>query len=117
MARIPPVNATGTHDYLPRDLVRRNHVFALLRETFERYGFEPLETPAIENTNVYRSPLIPVVDTNALKVRAASLNLPEVIGTSVAQGRWLNPATERQPVTVLGALAAQREPATKVGAR
>ncbi|MGI5223730.1 ABC transporter permease [Actinoallomurus sp. CA-142502] len=63
---------------------------------------------AIENTNVYRSPLIPVVETNALKVRAASLNLPEVIGTSVAQGRWLNPATERQPVTVLGALAAQR---------
>jgi putative ABC transport system permease protein len=63
---------------------------------------------ALENTNVYRSPLVPVVDTNALKVRAASLNLPEVIGTSVAQGRWLNPATERQPVTVLGALAAQR---------
>jgi putative ABC transport system permease protein len=63
---------------------------------------------AIENANVYRSPLIPVVNTNALKVRAASLNLPEVIGTGVAQGRWLNPATERQPVTVLGALAAQR---------
>ena len=63
---------------------------------------------ALENTNVYRSPLVPVVDTNALKVRAASLNLPEVIGTSVAQGRWLNPATERQPITVLGALAAQR---------
>jgi putative ABC transport system permease protein len=63
---------------------------------------------ALENTNVYRSPLVPVVDTNALKVRAASLNLPEVIGTSVAQGRWLNPASERQPVTVLGALAAQR---------
>jgi histidyl-tRNA synthetase len=32
--------------------MRRNHVFALLRETFERYGFEPLETPSIENTNV-----------------------------------------------------------------
>jgi len=63
---------------------------------------------AIENANVFRSPLIPVVNTNGLKARAASLNLPEVIGTSVAQGRWLNPATERQPVTVLGALAAQR---------
>jgi putative ABC transport system permease protein len=63
---------------------------------------------AIDDTNVYRSPLIPVVDTNALKVRAASLNLPDVVGTGVAQGRWLNPATERQPVTVLGALAAQR---------
>jgi putative ABC transport system permease protein len=49
-----------------------------------------------------------VVDTGALKVRATSLNLPEVLGTGVAQGRWLNPATERQPVTVLGAVAAQR---------
>jgi putative ABC transport system permease protein len=63
---------------------------------------------AVPNANVYRSPLIPAVVTNALKVRAASLNLPEVVGTGIAQGRWLNPATERQPVTVLGALAAQR---------
>lgn len=52
MARIAAVNAKGTRDYLPRDLVRRNHVFALLRETFERHGYEPLETPAIENTSV-----------------------------------------------------------------
>jgi histidyl-tRNA synthetase len=52
MTRIPPTNAKGTRDYLPRDLVRRNRVFTLLRETFERYGFEPLETPAVENTAV-----------------------------------------------------------------
>ncbi|HEX6818243.1 MAG TPA: histidine--tRNA ligase [Ktedonobacterales bacterium] len=52
MARIAPNNAKGTRDYLPRDLVRRNRVFALLRDTFERYGYEPLETPAVENTNV-----------------------------------------------------------------
>jgi len=62
----------------------------------------------IANTNVYRSPKVPLVDTNALKVRAAGLNLPEVIGTGMARGRWLNPATEREPVAVLGALAAQR---------
>ncbi|MGZ3673117.1 MAG: histidine--tRNA ligase [Ktedonobacterales bacterium] len=52
MARIAPVNAKGTRDFLPRDLVRRNRVFTLMRDTFERYGYEPLETPAIENTNV-----------------------------------------------------------------
>ena len=52
MARIAAVNAKGTRDFLPRELVRRNRVFALLRETFERYGYEPLETPAIENTHV-----------------------------------------------------------------
>lgn len=52
MARIAPVNAKGTRDFLPRDLMRRNRVFTLLRDTFERYGYEPLETPAIENTSV-----------------------------------------------------------------
>ncbi len=52
MARIAPNNAKGTRDYLPRDLVQRNRVFNLLRETFERHGYEPLETPAVENTSV-----------------------------------------------------------------
>ena len=47
MTRIVPVNAKGTRDFLPRDLVRRNRVFGLLRDTFERYGYEPLETPAL----------------------------------------------------------------------
>src|SRR5215470_6345200 len=52
MARIAAVNATGTRDYLPRDLIRRNRVFSLLRETFEHHGYEPLETPAVEMTAV-----------------------------------------------------------------
>jgi histidyl-tRNA synthetase len=52
MARIAPVNAKGTRDYLPRDLIRRNRVFSLLRETFEHHGYEPLETPAVETTAV-----------------------------------------------------------------
>jgi histidyl-tRNA synthetase len=33
-------------------MVVRNRVFGLLRETFERYGYEPLETPAVELTSV-----------------------------------------------------------------
>jgi putative ABC transport system permease protein len=57
---------------------------------------------------VYRSPLIPSVDTNALSVLAASLDLLPAIGTSVAQGRYLNAATATEPVAVLGAVAAQR---------
>jgi putative ABC transport system permease protein len=58
--------------------------------------------------NVYRSNLIPPVDTNALSVRAASLGLLPTVGTSVAHGRYLNAATAEQPVAVLGAVAAQR---------
>jgi len=67
---------------------------------------------AVEHTGsvdvkVYRSPLIPAVNTNGLNVSAASLNLPAAVGTSMAQGRFLNAATARQQTVVLGAGAAQ----------
>jgi putative ABC transport system permease protein len=58
--------------------------------------------------NVYRSPLIPTIDTNALSVDAASLGLLDTIGTTVVRGTYLNAATENEPVAVLGAAAAQR---------
>jgi putative ABC transport system permease protein len=66
------------------------------------------DTGAVNNINVYRSPLIPVIDTNALSVQAASLGLLATVGTTVAQGSYLNAATEKEPVAVLGAAAAQR---------
>jgi putative ABC transport system permease protein len=65
-------------------------------------------TGRISGVNAYRSPLIPPVNTNALSVQAASLDLPAVVGTTVAHGRYLNPATAREPVAVLGATAAAR---------
>jgi putative ABC transport system permease protein len=65
-------------------------------------------TGAVGGVNVYRSPLIPSINTNALSVRATSLDLAATVGTSVAQGRFLNPATAREPVAVLGAAAAGR---------
>ena len=58
--------------------------------------------------NVYRSPLIPTIDTNALSIDAASLGLLHTVGTSVAQGSYLNAATAQEPVAVLGAASAQR---------
>ena len=58
--------------------------------------------------NAYRTPLIPKVQTSGLSVDAASLGLPRAVGTTVYQGRYLNPATAREPVCVLGAAAAQR---------
>jgi putative ABC transport system permease protein len=64
-------------------------------------------TATVSGAAVYRSPLIPPIDTDGLTVTAASLGLPAVVGTSVAQGRYLNAATSREPVAVLGAEAAQ----------
>jgi putative ABC transport system permease protein len=65
------------------------------------------DTASID-AHAYRNPLIPSVQTNALEVRAASLNLLPVIATEIAQGRYLNAATAREPVAVLGAVAAER---------
>jgi putative ABC transport system permease protein len=65
-------------------------------------------TGDVTSANAYRSPYIPAINTNALTVAAASLGLPAVAGTSVAQGRYLNAATASEPVAVLGAAAAQR---------
>ena len=65
-------------------------------------------TGGVRGVNVYRTPLIPGINTNALSVQATSLDLPAAVGTSVAHGRFLNPATAREPVAVLGAAAAGR---------
>jgi putative ABC transport system permease protein len=66
------------------------------------------DTGTVTGVNVYKSPLIPPGQTNALGVYAATVGLPAVAGTSLAQGRFLNAATVREPVAVLGAAAARR---------
>src|SRR5258708_17979985 len=43
-----------------------------------------------------------------MSVDASSIGLPAVVGTSVAQGTYLNAATDNEPVAVLGYQAAQR---------
>jgi putative ABC transport system permease protein len=58
--------------------------------------------------SVYRSPLIPSVDTNALSIEAASLNLLGALNIAITQGSYLNAATATEPVAVLGPAAAQR---------
>jgi putative ABC transport system permease protein len=64
-------------------------------------------TGTVSGASAYRSPLVPPVNTNGLAVAASSLGLPAAVGTSVAQGSYLNAATAREPVVVLGAEAAQ----------
>ncbi|MFI5064756.1 MAG: ABC transporter permease [Streptosporangiales bacterium] len=65
------------------------------------------DTGTVGNVSVYKSPLIPAIETNALSVEATTLGLPAVAGTSLAQGQFLNAATAREPVAVLGAATAR----------
>ncbi len=47
MANAPQV-LRGMRDFLPDRMILRHHVTGIFRSVFERYGFEPLDTPAIE---------------------------------------------------------------------
>jgi histidyl-tRNA synthetase len=39
----------GTRDFSPAEVRKRQYIFSTLRSIFEIYGFQPLETPAMEN--------------------------------------------------------------------
>ena len=41
--------ARGTRDFLPADVRKRDYVIGIIKEVYESYGYEPLETPSFEN--------------------------------------------------------------------
>ncbi len=44
--------ARGMRDFLPSDVRKRNYVINIIKEVYESYGFEPLETPSVENLDI-----------------------------------------------------------------
>jgi len=51
--KITPQILKGFRDFLPIDAMRRQYAVNIIRNTFELYGFEPLETPAIEYLEIF----------------------------------------------------------------
>ena len=39
----------GTRDFSPAEMLRRNHIFGIIRKNFSLCGYLPIETPAMEN--------------------------------------------------------------------
>lgn len=48
MANKPSI-PKGTRDFSPIEMVRRNYIFNTIKEVFKLYGFQQIETPAMEN--------------------------------------------------------------------
>lgn len=44
-----PSTPKGTRDFSPDEMMRRNYIFDTIRAVFKRYGYQPIETPAMEN--------------------------------------------------------------------
>jgi putative ABC transport system permease protein len=91
---------TGGPAQLPREAPAR----LTLLDNVEQVA----DSALMKDKYVYRSSMIPVAETGGLQVRATSLNLLSVLGTTLARGDWLDTGTARLPVAVLGPVAAQQ---------
>jgi histidyl-tRNA synthetase len=52
MSKIQPRIYQGTRDFLPEEMLKRQRIIKTVRTAFERYGFLPVETPAIEYLDI-----------------------------------------------------------------
>ena len=44
-----PTIPQGTRDFPPQVMLRREYIFDTIKDVFRLYGFQPIETPAMEN--------------------------------------------------------------------
>lgn len=51
MAQIKPSLAKGTRDFSPKEMKKRNYIFSTIRRTFQKYGYNEIQTPSFENLN------------------------------------------------------------------
>lgn len=41
----------GTRDFAPAEVAKRQYIFAVIKQQFENFGFQPIETPSFENSD------------------------------------------------------------------
>ncbi|WP_350292099.1 histidine--tRNA ligase [uncultured Croceitalea sp.] len=50
MAQKPSI-PKGTRDFSPQELAKRNYIFDIIKNQFQLFGFQPIETPSFENSD------------------------------------------------------------------
>ncbi len=87
MAVQKPSIPKGTRDFSPAEMIRRNYMFDTIRGVFRRFGFAPLETPAMENL----STLLGKYGEEGDKLLFKVLNSGDFT-SGVESSEWNNPA-------------------------
>ena len=41
----------GTRDFSPVEVAKRNYIISIMRNHFEKFGYQPIETPSFENSD------------------------------------------------------------------
>lgn len=67
----------GTRDFGPAIVRKRNYIFSTIKNVFELYGFQPLETPAMENLDTLMGKYGEEGDKLIFKILNNGLDNPE----------------------------------------
>jgi histidyl-tRNA synthetase len=80
MTQISTKPASGMRDFLPKVVLRRNRVFDVIREVYESYGFEPLDTPTMERLSTLMGKYGEEGDKLIFKVMKRGRKLEKALG-------------------------------------
>lgn len=72
-----PSLPSGTRDFSPAEVRKRQYITGIIRQHFEQFGYEPLETPAMENLNTLMGKYGDEGDKLIFKILNNGLDLPE----------------------------------------
>src|SRR5688500_12968426 len=101
MAKVTVSLPQGTRDFEPDVVRKRNYIFNIIKHVFELYGFQPLETPAMENMETLMGKYGEEGDKLIFKILNNGLNDPKNIDKAktafenVLQGKNDKNITER----------------------
>src|SRR5688500_714684 len=101
MAKVTVSIPQGTRDFGPDVVRKRNYILNTIKEVFELYGFQPLETPAMENLETLMGKYGEEGDKLIFKILNNGLDNPEKAGSvkvgieKILSGRNATEITER----------------------
>src|SRR5678809_388438 len=83
--------ARGTRDFLPADVRKRDYVIGIIKEVYESYGFEPLETPSVENLETLMGKYGEEGNQLIFRILKRGEKLAEALGPENPQSEIRNP--------------------------
>jgi histidyl-tRNA synthetase len=82
----------GTRDFSPEQVEKRNYIFDTIRRVFQKYGFRPIETPAMENLSSLMGKYGEEGDKLLFKILHNGDKLKDAVG-ALTEGNDSSPAT------------------------
>ena len=81
-----PSTPAGVRDFLPTEVYKRNYIFQILRSVFESYGYQPIETPTLENLETLTGKYGEEGDRLIFKVLPRGEKLEKLLNAAVSAG-------------------------------